>query len=105
MQIHNFDFVVEGTPEEVDMHVTLALLDRALRLSDDEHRGVQAVLEKHEPEHTRLRETIEPALTALRATEREEIRALLKPDQQARLDGILQHLDERRGRVGRLLDH
>jgi hypothetical protein len=94
-----------GTPEDVDTRVTLALLDGALRLTDGEHAAVQAVLAKNAPEHTRLRETIEPGLAAMRAKEREEIRAVLAPDRQARLDKILDHLDERRRRVGRLLDH
>ncbi len=97
--------LLEGTPEEVDSRVTLMLLTRGLRLSEEERRSVRAVLEKEAAEHSRLREMIEPDLARLRAREREEIRALLTPSQQGRLDTVLARLDERRRRVGRLLDH
>jgi hypothetical protein len=95
----------EGTPEQVDTRVTLQLLTRALHLTDAERRDVRAALERNAAEHTRLRETIEPQLTQLRAKEREEIRGVLTPDQQQRLDKVLDRLDERRGRMRRLLDH
>ena len=44
-------------------------------------------------------------LASFRVKEREQIRAVLAPAKQARLDAILAHLDERRGHLGRLLDH
>jgi hypothetical protein len=97
--------VFDGTPEQVDTHVTLAMLEAALHLSSDERQSVRAVLEKHEPEHTRLRETIEPGLTTLREEERSEIRALLTAEQQARFDAALLRIDGRRKRIARLLDH
>jgi len=97
--------VLDGTAEQVDTHVTLAILEATLHLSSDERRSVRAVLEKHEPEHTRLRETIEPALTTLRQEERAEIRALLTTEQQARFDAAVTRIDERRKRIDRILDH
>jgi hypothetical protein len=95
----------EGTEEEVDTRLTLTLLDSVLRLSADEHQKVRAILDTNAVEHTRLRETIEPGLTALRAKERAEIHAVLTPAQQARLDEILTRMDQRRARIERFLDH
>jgi hypothetical protein len=55
-------------------------------------------------EHTRLRESIEPGLGALREKERAEIRAVLSPEQQDRFDRAVARVDARRRRVERVLD-
>jgi len=94
----------EGTEEEVETRVTLTLLDPLLRLSSDERAKVREILERNAIEHTRLREAIEPGLTALRAKERAEIRAVLTPDQQARFDRVLARVDAHRGRLERVLE-
>jgi hypothetical protein len=97
--------MLKGTPEAVDERVTLALLGAALRLSDDERVPVREVIERHAAERDRVRSGIEPELAKIRAREREEVRAALPEAKRARFDEIVSHIDERRERLGRLLDH
>jgi hypothetical protein len=96
--------LLEGTEEEVEVRVTLALLGRALRLREDERARLRDILQRDAVVHTQLRETIEPGLAALRLRERGEIRAMLTPEQLARFDQLSAMVDARRGRVERLLD-
>lgn len=96
--------MLTGTEEEVEVRVTLALLSRALRLPEDQRARVRDILQGDALAHSRLRDTIEPGLAALRVRERAEIRGMLTPEQQARFDTLWALLDARRGRVERLLD-
>ena len=101
---HHIHTVFDGTEEEVETRVSLALLDRLLGLSDEEREQMREVLARNAVEHTRLRASIEPSLASLRDHERAELRSILTPEQRAKFDAAIAKIDARRRRVERLLE-
>jgi hypothetical protein len=104
MAHHHIHAVFDGSEEEVETRVSLALLDRLLRLSNEEREQVREVLARNAAEHTRLRASIEPSLASFRDHERTEIRSILTPEQRVTFDVAIAKIDARRRRVERLLE-
>lgn len=79
----------------------VARLDRVVGLDEGQRRAVLGLLEARRPEAEALhRETFEK-MEALRRSVGDDIRALLRPDQQAKFDAFSQRMDARRRSRGR----
>lgn len=73
-------------------------LDRELKFDDAQRAAVLAVLESRRPEaEAQHREALE-RMEALRRSVHADIRALLRPEQQAALDAFAARMDARRKR-------
>lgn len=77
----------------------VAKIDRVVGLDDGQRRAVLALLEARRPDAEALhRETFEK-MEALRRSVAADIRALLRPDQQAKFDALGERMEARRRRL------
>jgi len=76
----------------------VARLDREVKFDDAQRQAVLALLEKRRPEAEALHKENFDKMEALRASVHAEVRALLRPDQQARLDAFSERMKARRER-------
>jgi hypothetical protein len=77
----------------------VAKIDRVVGLDDGQRRAVEGLLEARRPDAETLhRETFEK-MEALRRSVSADIRALLRPDQQAKFDAMSERMEARRSRL------
>ena len=76
----------------------VARLDREVKFDEAQRRAVLALLEKRRPEAEALKDETVAKMDAMRRSVHAEIRALLRPDQQARLDAFAKKMEARRDR-------
>ncbi|TPW19217.1 MAG: hypothetical protein FD126_2908 [Elusimicrobia bacterium] len=76
----------------------VARLDRELGFDDAQRQAVLALLEKRRPEAEALHHDALEKAEVLKRSVQADIRALLRPDQQAKLDEFVKRKDARRGR-------
>lgn len=76
----------------------VAKLDRALSLDASQRTAVLALLEKRRPEAEALHKDTFGRMEALRRSVNAEVRTLLRPDQQAKLDAFNERMEARRRR-------
>lgn len=74
----------------------VARLDREVKFDDAQRQAVLALLEKRRPEAEALRKETFEKMDAMRRSVQAEIRSLLRPDQQAKLDAFAGRMDARR---------
>lgn len=85
--------------EAPEARVMVWVLDRKLGLSKEQRAAVETVVRRHHPEIVAARRKIAPEVLAIRKTQRDEIRALLTPEQQPRFDALADELDARQRRM------
>lgn len=76
----------------------VARLDRELKFDAAQRQAVLGVLERRRPEAESLQKETFEKMEGLRHSVQAEIRALLRPDQQARLDAIGERMDAHRAK-------
>lgn len=76
----------------------VARLDREVKFDDAQRAAVLALLEKRRPEAEALQKETFERIDAMRRSVHVEIRALLRPDQQAKLDAFAESMDARRAK-------
>ena len=69
---------------------------RELNLSAEQKSKVEKILESHMPKMKTLRDSVRPQFNALRESIQTEIRAVLRPDQLAKFDKIVQDFKMKR---------
>ena len=74
----------------------VARLDREVKFDDSQREAVLALLEKRRPEAEALQKETFERMDAMRRSVHAEIRALLRPDQQAKLDAFVERMEARR---------
>ena len=68
---------------------------RELHLSSDQKKEVTAIFEAKRPQMVALQAEMKPKFEALRNSTQEEIRKILNPDQQKKLDELNAKMEER----------
>lgn len=76
----------------------VARLDREVKFDDAQRAAVLALLEKRRPEAEALQKETFEKIDAMRRSVHAEVRALLRPDQQAKLDAFAERMEARRAK-------
>lgn len=74
----------------------VARLDREVKFDDAQRAAVLALLEKRRPDAEALQKETFEKMDGLRRSVHAEIRALLRPDQQAKLDTFAEGMEARK---------
>lgn len=77
----------------------VARLDRELKFDEAQRQAVLALLEKRRPEAESLHKEAVDRAEALKRSVQADIRALLRPDQQVKLDEFIRRKEARRDRT------
>lgn len=76
----------------------VARLDREVKFDDAQRAAVLALLERRRPEVEALQKESIDKVDGVRRLVHAEIRALLRPDQQAKLDAFAERMEARRAK-------
>ena len=72
---------------------------KKLNLDPDQRAKIELILDAKLKKMKELRETVKPQFKSLRESTQAEIRALLRPDQQAKFDEIARDFEKRREKM------
>jgi len=81
---------------EKAMHERFEKMRTELKLTDEQTKAVQAVIDETRNEYRALRTELRPRFEEPRQKARARIRALLTPEQQQKFDGMLAQQDAQR---------
>jgi Spy/CpxP family protein refolding chaperone len=81
---------------EKAMHEHFEKMRAELKLTDEQTKAVQAIIDETRTEYRALRTELRPRFEEPRQKARARIRALLTPDQQQKFDGMIAQQDAQR---------
>ena len=73
-------------------------LTQELNLSPDQQKQIEAIIASVQAQYKAVRQASEPQINDARQKGREQIRAILTPEQKPKFEGFLKRLDEERKR-------
>jgi len=91
---------VEGRWGRFDRERYVSLLTRDLRLTSDQRKELDRILDDTRAEFVKLRETIRPQVQEIKERARARIRQMLTPDQQQGFEAFLKEWEAEKQRRG-----
>lgn len=73
-------------------------LDRELKLTPEQRRQLEAILDETAAGYRAIRERVGPEYEQVRQAGREKIRAILTPEQRAKFEELVRAIDEKRAK-------
>jgi esterase/lipase len=75
-------------------------LTREVQLTVDQQKQVVAILDQSQVEYKAIHDVMDPQIESVRQKTRDQIRALLNPEQKPKFEEFLRNMDEEHKRAG-----